>query len=280
MKNEDIQKKINSFPYWINQFDLKGNLTPVPFKSTIEGAKQRKNYFLDPLINFCGGSLKGKRILDIGCNSGFWALQLIEAGCDFVVGIDGRQIHIDQANFVFQVKEIDQNRYNFKCDDIFNTDFQKLGKFDIVICLGFFHHINKHMQLLEKISDINSDLFLLETRVNRLPGKYMQILHEPIDHYANSLNQSLTMCPSKKAVLSMIEQFDYKTIILNPQSHHKMALKNYKTNRRLAFISSKLSDLSNFPAETQEISLYSEIIEISLSIFNLIFTRIRSKLIN
>ena len=262
MQNEEIIQKINSFPYWINEFNLNGNLTPVPHKSTIEGAKQRKNYFLDPLIEFCGGSLEGKRILDIGCNSGFWALQAIEAGCDHVVGLDGRQVHIDQANFVFEVLEVDKSRYDFYCGNVYDLDFKNYGEFDIVICLGFFHHLNKHVQLLEKIAEVNTDLLLLETRVTRLPGMYMQILHEPIDHYANSIDYTLTMCPSKNAVLSMTKQFNYDSIILNPQAAHKAALQNYKQNRRLAFISSKKSDLSNFPAEVQNINYKSELLEL------------------
>lgn len=34
------------------------------------------------------------------------------ASYDFVMGIDGRQMHIDQANFVFKVKEIEASRYH------------------------------------------------------------------------------------------------------------------------------------------------------------------------
>jgi len=277
MENEEIIEKINSFPYWINQFDLKGNLTPVPLESTIEGARQRKSYFLDPLIEFCGGSLEGKRILDIGCNSGFWALQAIEAECEYIVGVDGRQMHIDQANFVFEVKEIDKSRYEFHCGNVFDLDLCQYGEFDIVICLGFFHHMSKHMQLLDKISEVNKDLLLLETRVTRLPGEYMQILHEPIEHYANSLDYTLTMCPSKKAVLSMTKQFGYHSIIIEPQPAHKAALENYKKNRRLAFISSKISDLSNFPAEVKEISRMSEFTEIISMSINLLLRKLGIK---
>jgi ribosomal protein L11 methylase PrmA len=41
-------------------------------------------------------------VLDLGCNAGFWSLAAIDAGADLVVGIDGRQMHIDQANLVFE----------------------------------------------------------------------------------------------------------------------------------------------------------------------------------
>ena len=38
--------------------------------------------------------LKGKRVLDLGCNAGFWSLNAAEAGADFVLGVDGRQIQV------------------------------------------------------------------------------------------------------------------------------------------------------------------------------------------
>jgi tRNA (mo5U34)-methyltransferase len=50
-------------------------------------------------------------VLDFGCIAGYWSLRAVQTGCDFVLGIDGRQMHIDQANFVFDVKEVDRSRY-------------------------------------------------------------------------------------------------------------------------------------------------------------------------
>ncbi|MGH2699183.1 MAG: DUF1698 domain-containing protein, partial [Actinomycetota bacterium] len=58
-------------------------------------------------MELCGGSLRGKRVLDLGCNAGFWSLEALDRGADFVLGIDGRDMHIEQAEFVFEVKEID-----------------------------------------------------------------------------------------------------------------------------------------------------------------------------
>ena len=275
MNKKEIIDKIKSFSDWMYQFELDGLYTPVLNNHAIEVTNQRINYCIDPLINFCGGSLKGKKILDVGCNAGFFALKLIEAGCDYLVGIDGRQSHIDKANFVFNVKEIDKKRYDFHCGNIYDLDFKSFGEFDIVICLGFFHHVNKPIELLEKISEVNSDLLLLETRLTKIPGKFIHI-QDDVDknHYANSIDYSLTMFPSKKAVLSMTNMLNYNSIILNPQKEHKKILRNYKLNRRLAFICSKKSNLSNFPAEEQKITFFSESFELFYIVMNFFFKRI------
>src|SRR5690606_28533614 len=93
MDQEQIRQKIASFPRWHYQFDLAGNLTPIFREKWIIRHRERKRYFFDPVVDLCGGSLKGKRVLDLGCNAGFWSLNAAEAGADFVLGVDGRQMH-------------------------------------------------------------------------------------------------------------------------------------------------------------------------------------------
>ena len=106
--------RINNFDDWNYQFELAGHKT-TPHADAINRHEQRKKYFFRPLVDLLGGSLAGKRVLDLGCNQGFWSLAAIENGCDYVLGIDGRQTHIDQAKFVFDVKGINKARYNFRC---------------------------------------------------------------------------------------------------------------------------------------------------------------------
>ena len=58
-------------------------------------------------------------------------MKAIEKGCEKVIGIDGRPMHIEQAELVFQTLEIEKKRYQFINSDIFEIDFEPLGEFDI-----------------------------------------------------------------------------------------------------------------------------------------------------
>jgi len=58
---------------------------------------QRFRHFMPDLLASQGGSLKGRRILDIACNSGFWSLQCALLGAE-VAGFDARPELIEQAN--------------------------------------------------------------------------------------------------------------------------------------------------------------------------------------
>ena len=253
MDKDEIVRTINSFHSWYYQFDLNGIKTAPTDPNSPLWISQRKSHFFDPLVNQLGGSLKGKRVLDIGCNAGFWPLQAIESGCDFVMGIDGRQMHIDQANFVFKVKEIEASRYEFVLGNIFDLDLEQFGPFDIVFCLGFFHHVSKQMQLLEKIAQVNSDILLLESRVSRIPGAYIAIQYESTEPNVNALDYSLTMLPTKKALFGMVEQHGYSVAMLRPPSGRQTAEPDYKAGRRRAFLCTKTSSLSNLPVEVEPV---------------------------
>ncbi len=95
VRNEQIVEKIFSFPQGHYRFDLASNPTPIPNENWAIRHPQRKRYFFDPLVDLLGGSLKGQRVVDLGCNAGFWSLCAVQSGCDFVQGIDGRQMHVD-----------------------------------------------------------------------------------------------------------------------------------------------------------------------------------------
>lgn len=79
-----LRERVAIFPRWHYEFDLNGVRTPIFNHRHVNRHEQRKNYFFRPLVRLCGGSLSGKRVLDLGCNAGFWSLMAIEAGADYV----------------------------------------------------------------------------------------------------------------------------------------------------------------------------------------------------
>ncbi len=216
VQDEEIRQKIDSFDRWHYQFDLRGNLTPIRKRTRVNRHKQRKKHFFDPVVQLFGGTLAGKRVLDLASNAGFWSLSAVEAGCDYVLGIEGRQMHVDQANFVFEVKEIEKDRYDFVVGDIFETDFKQFGTFDVVLCLGLMYHVSKHVELLEKISEVNDDLLVIDTTLSTAPGSALELVRQYPDSPMSAVDHMLAMRPTKQAVRDMVEMFGYSVATLQP----------------------------------------------------------------
>lgn len=249
MNDAQILNKINSFAYWYYQFDLAGHKTPVKGPDVIRRNEQRKNYFFRPLVDLLGGSLAGKRVLDLGCNAGFWSLCAIESGCDYVVGIDGRQMHIDQAEFVFEVKGIERDRYHFYCGNVFDLLNENLGQFDIVLCLGLLYHISKPITLLERISSINTDLLVIDSILSKKEGSVFEVRHGNLDHPLQAVDYELVLSPTRAAVLDMVRQFGYHVAILKRNFTDYASAPLYMDASRLAFMCAKQTDLAPLDVE-------------------------------
>lgn len=252
MQSDEIKRRIQAFPMWHYQFDLQGNFTPG---RRSQRHAWRRHYFFDPLVQLCGGSLAGKRVLDLACNAGFWSLCALEHGCDFVMGIDGRQMHVDQANFVFEVKEIDKSKYDFVLGNIFDMDLEQFGSFDIVLCLGLIYHVNKHMELIEQMSRVNKDILLIDTNLSRAPGSYLEIHHERVDIPTQALDYELVMLPTKLGMVDMVKQFGYSAAILKPHIQDKAELSDYRLGFRRAFLCAKDTNLAHVSARVEHINL-------------------------
>jgi 2-polyprenyl-3-methyl-5-hydroxy-6-metoxy-1,4-benzoquinol methylase len=248
MDTEELRARIASFPRWHYQFDLQGVKTPIFDPGHINRHEQRVKYFFDPLVDLFDGSLKGKRVLDLGCNAGFWSLKAIEAGCDFVLGIDGRQMHIDQANLVFEANQVDQSRYEFRTGNIFVDEFSDAGPFDVVLCLGLMYHISKPVELLERIVAVNTDVLVIDTSVSGMGGSSIRFRRDALDEPRNSVDHEMVFILSKQAIVDLVRSFGYSVIPLSLHATNFDGMLVYQRGTRLAFMCAKKTDLSALAA--------------------------------
>lgn len=184
--------------------------------------------------------------MDLGCNAGFWSLAAIENGCDYILGIDGRQMHVDQANFIFEVNEVEPTRFDFISGNIYDLVNKDLGDFDIVFFFGLMYHINKPIELLELISSVNSDTLVIDTLLSEKEGSLLEIRHESLDEPRNAIDYELVLVPTKNAVLEMTNQFGYQAKTLEPNFSDYEGSHDYQGGYRKAFICSKRSNLDTF----------------------------------
>jgi tRNA (mo5U34)-methyltransferase len=249
MEREEISRKVATFSRWHYDFDLKGVRTPIFDPRHRNRHLQRKRYFFDPLIALCGGSFSGRRVLDLGCNAGYWSLLALQAGADFVLGVDGRQAHIDQANLVFEANGVDSARYSFVTSNIFDTNFGE-QRFDIVLCLGIMYHIAKPVELMELISTWNDDLVVIDTGISRIPGKALEFVSESIDEPRDAVDYTFALWPTRASVFELLEQFDYHAVMLRPAFSSWEGCREYRFGFRRAFICAKRTPLNALTGES------------------------------
>jgi len=104
-------------------------------------------------------------ILDLACFEGLFATELARLGAS-VVGIEGRNINIQKAEFL---KEFRSNpSVRFIQDDVRNISKEKYGKFDIIIAAGILYHLEApdHFKLIENIYSMCREFAIIDTHVS------------------------------------------------------------------------------------------------------------------
>ena len=236
MEAAELERRIAAFPTWSYRFEFAGGLsTPIFNRAMVNRHEQRRNYFFEPLLQLVGGSLRGRRVLDLGCNAGFWSLAAVQAGADFVLGLDARQMYLDQANLVFEAKGVEQARYRFEQGNVFGHE---LGEgFDVVLCLGLLDHVAKPFELFELMSSAGPSIILIDTQISRSRMSVFEV--DTLYQRENVIDYETVLIPSRLALGELAAQFGYTAVPLPQNMTDYAGLRDYRHQRRLAFICAK-----------------------------------------
>jgi len=249
LDTDQLRERVAGFPHWHYEFDLQGVRTPIANPEFANRHRERKRYLFDPLVRLCGGSLAGKRVLDLGCNAGFWSLAALDAGADFILGVEGRQMYTDQAELVFEAKGVDRNRYRFLVGDLFELDLDREAPFDIVLCLGLLYHVSKPMSLFERIGAWNTDILLVDTTLALLPGSYLRVVEEKPEDRLTAVDHVIVFVPTRQAVAKLAREVGYSVVMLRPRFRSWEGAGDYRDGSRRAFVCSKETPLEGLDTE-------------------------------
>ena len=150
-----LQQHIDSLRPWFHNLHLNGIQTAP-------------NHFLGdyPEVKFAGfrhalpADLTGKTVLDIGCNAGFYSLEMKKRGADRVLGIDTDEHYLRQARFAAQIQGVD-----IEFRQLAVWDVGALGEtFDLVIFMGVLYHLRHPLLALDLIHEhVAGDLLLFQS---------------------------------------------------------------------------------------------------------------------
>jgi tRNA (mo5U34)-methyltransferase len=155
MSSEEIEARVRALGDWFHNLDLQGVRTaPEHFL----GDYPRE--FWRAIENTVPWDLRGKTALDVGCNAGFFSIEMKRRGADRVVGIDSDPRYLAQARLA---SEITGAEIELRQLDVY--DVAKLEeKFDVVLFLGVLYHLRHPLLALDLLRQhVTRDLLLVQT---------------------------------------------------------------------------------------------------------------------
>lgn len=134
----------------------------------LKGVKTAPDHFLGdyPSVKFqrfahaLPTDLRGKTVLDIGCNAGFYSIEMKKRGASYVLGVDSDTRYLAQAKYAAQMMEVE---VDFKQLSVYEVGKLR-QQFDVVIFMGVFYHLRHPLLALDLIHNyVAKDLLIFQS---------------------------------------------------------------------------------------------------------------------
>jgi len=152
---EELKHRIDALGPWFHNIDLGGIETaPDHFLGNYPALKWRSFAAEIP------ADLSGWTVLDIGCNGGFYSIEMKRRGAGRVVGVDFDDRYLAQARFAAEIAEVD---VEFRQLSVY--DIAALGeRFDVVLFMGVLYHLRHPLLALDLIrAHVADDLLVFQS---------------------------------------------------------------------------------------------------------------------
>jgi tRNA (mo5U34)-methyltransferase len=152
---DQIRQRVLELGQWFHNLDLRGVRTaPEHFLGDYPQLKWQRFAHAIP------EDLEGRSVLDVGCNAGFYSIEMKRRGAGRVVGIDSDEAYLAQARFAAEVCGADIELRQMSVYEV-----GKLGeRFDLVLFLGVLYHLRYPLLALDLLREhVVGDLFICQS---------------------------------------------------------------------------------------------------------------------
>ena len=155
METAQLEQEIAALGPWFHNMQV-GGVWTAPGHSLGDYPAVKFRHFRDAIPQ----DLTGKTVLDIGCNGGFYSLEMKRRGAARVLGIDTDERYLKQARFAAQVEGVDVEFQRMPVWDVAALR----ERFDLVIFMGVLYHLRHPLLALDLIHEhVAEDMLLFQS---------------------------------------------------------------------------------------------------------------------
>lgn len=259
MTCDEIVSELKRLEPWFHCIDL-GDSLFTKTKSAIGEPVDHPRPTWEIVKATLPNDLSGQSVLDVGCNAGFYSIEMKRRGAARVLGIDAQRELIRQAVFVRKVLGLD---IDYQRMSVYDLDPRELGQFDVTLALGLIYHCKHLVLALEKLFLVTRELLVLETAIyppEEAPESFVYAeggtrpkLH-PIAYVENLPDAKEAVfnwfLPSTAALTALLKNVGFDEVSVLPGVQNDRAVfacrkrAHYPDSRSVSYLGSNLSLVS------------------------------------
>jgi tRNA (mo5U34)-methyltransferase len=150
----DVEAEVRKLGPWFHNMEVAGVQTaPEHFLGDYPRLKWEKFAHAIP------ADLSGKSVLDIGCNAGFYSMEMKRRGAERVLGIDSDERYLQQARFAAAMAGVE---IEFRRMSVY--DVGTLGEeFDLVLFMGVLYHLRHPLLALDLLHEVVRETLVFQS---------------------------------------------------------------------------------------------------------------------
>jgi tRNA (mo5U34)-methyltransferase len=235
VNEQEAEEILRATEYWHYPFELPWQQV-APTRASLERHHLRRQHFFEPLLDFYGGSLAGKTILDLGCCQGFWSFEAAKVGAVSCLGIDSSKLFIREARALSTILQIGGCEF-LRAHVEEASCWEHLSPRDVTLFLGLFYHLADPLFVLRQAMRCTSQTIVIDTNVTGDKGSSLTIV--PRDAFEPTTRNSqvktkIRVVPSRAALRDLLADGGFRRIeFLKP---HSRMLREYRKGERVSVI--------------------------------------------
>lgn len=160
----------------------------------------------------------GARVLDIASHDARWSLAALRTGASHVTCIEAKPELVEESRANLAAYDVAPDAVDLRTGDVFHVLAEDQPQVDVVLCLGFFYHTLRYVELWKRMSQCGPRTILIDTVIH--PGvdeAFVRVTDEPVERQGNAVPDDfstdemvVTGRPTVRAMQVMARAYGYR----------------------------------------------------------------------
>jgi 2-polyprenyl-3-methyl-5-hydroxy-6-metoxy-1,4-benzoquinol methylase len=212
LTREELKAEVDALGPWHVPFRLEHDLVTMQgfgWRVSRDRILFRRELIIGTAAEVLGADLGSATVLDIGCNTGFFSLDIATRGAKHVDGIDLRATNIAQAQFL-------ADYYGIENVTFATSDADDLGderRWDVVLNLGVLYHVTNPLQFLRQTYDLCRQFAVIDTTCHRPPFSGYLLTGDIDVEKSTEGREEVELHPTYRGVIDSIRYAGFSDVI-------------------------------------------------------------------